>query len=108
MPQLTTKKKKIIHMDFRKIFAEANRYILANGRFVLCICVVNMVYMLCLKAIPDGIQNPISIVWFVTYYIFWCFFYRYYYGLKPYFFSNVMLGRVWRLQPRLCLFLPPC
>ncbi|MBR3675587.1 MAG: hypothetical protein IKN71_00415 [Alphaproteobacteria bacterium] len=92
MPQLTPKKKKIIHMDFRKIFAEANRYIWANGRFVLCVCVVNMVYMLCLKAIPDGIQNPISIVWFVTYYIFWCFFYRYYYGLKPYFFSNVMLG----------------
>lgn len=92
MPQLTPKKKKIIHMDFREIFAEASRYILANGRFVLCVCVVNMVYMLCLKAIPDGIQNPTSIVWFVTYYIFWCFFYRYYYGLKPYFLSNAMLG----------------
>lgn len=92
MPQLTPKKKKIIHMNFLRIFREANRYIAANKMFVLCIFVVNMVYMLCLKAIPDGIQNPISIVWFVTYYIFWCFFYRYYYGLRPYFLSNVMLG----------------
>ena len=92
MPQLTPKKKRLIRMNFWHIFRDANHYIAANKIFVLCVCVVNMVYMLCLKAIPGSIQNPISIVWFVTYYIFWCFFYRYYYGLRPYFFSNTLFG----------------
>ena len=92
MPQLNLKKNKIIKMDFRDIFADANHYIASNKIFVLCVCAVNMVYMLCLKAIPGSMQNPISIAWFVTYYMFWCFFYRYYYGLKPYFFSRAMLG----------------
>lgn len=92
MPQLTPKKKKTIRMNVWRILRDANRYIANNWMFVLCICVVNMVYMLLLKAIPNGIQNPISILWFVTYYIFWCFFYRYYYHLKPYFLSTTMLG----------------
>lgn len=79
-------------MDFRHILCEANRYIFHNPLFVLAVCAVNMVYMLCFKAIPGGIQNPLFVVWIVTYYIFWCFFYRHYYGLRPYFLSKVLLG----------------
>ena len=78
-------------MDFRQILREANRYIFNNPLFVLTVCAVNMVYMLCLKAIPNGIQNPLFVGWIVTYYIFWCFFYRHYYGLRPYFLSKVLL-----------------
>ncbi len=89
---MTLKKNKILKMNAFHILREANRYIANNPMFVLCVCVVNMVYMLCLKAIPEGIQNPLFVVWIITYYIFWCFFYRFYYQLKPYFLSKVLLG----------------
>ena len=89
---MTMKKKPLIKMHFTQIFREVNHYIAANPMFVLCVCVVNMVYMLLLKAIPGGIQNPAFIVWILTYYVFWCFFYRYYYGLKPYFSNKAIFG----------------
>lgn len=92
MSKLNLQKKAPLHMDFRRIFRDANHYIVNNPMFVLCICVVNMVYMLGLKAIPEGIQNPFFVVWLLTYYVFWCFFYRYYYGLKPYILSRTLLG----------------
>ena len=92
MPKLTAKKKTALHMDFRYIFRKANHYIISNPLFVLSVFAVNMVFMLLMKAIPNGIQNPLSIIWFVAYYIFWCFFYRYYYGLRPYFSAQVMMG----------------
>lgn len=92
MPKLATKKKINIKMRALKIFRAANKYIIANQLFVLCVFAVNMAYMLLLKAIPDGIRNPLFVLWIVTYYIFWCFFYRYYYNLKPYFLSSAILG----------------
>ena len=92
MPKLETKKKQTLHMDFRNILRKANHYIVSNPMFVLSVFAVNMVFMLLMKAIPNGIQNPLSIVWFVAYYVFWCFFYRYYYGLRPYFYGKVIVG----------------
>ena len=92
MPQLKMKKKPMIKMNFVQIFHEVNRYIAANPLFILCLCVVNMVFMLLLKAIPNGVQNPLFVIWILTYYVFWCFFYRYYYCLKPYFLSKAILG----------------
>ena len=92
MPKMTPKKDRILKMNVFRILREANRYIVNNPMFVLCVCAVNMVYMLCLKAIPGGIQNPLFVVWIITYYIFWCFFYRCYYRLKPYFSSKILLG----------------
>jgi len=92
MPQLTVKKNPQLKMDFLYIFSEVNHYITSNFMFVLCVCAVNMVYMLLLKVLPNGVQSPLFVVWIVTYYIFWCFFYRYYYHLRPYFLSKAMLG----------------
>ena len=81
-------KNHIIEMSAKQILSETNAYIKANPRFILCVAVLNMVFMLLLKVIPGGISNPLCLIWIVAYYIFWCFFYRYYYGLQPYFQSN--------------------
>ena len=89
---MTMKKRPLIKMRAGRIFYETGRYILSNPLFILCVFVVNMVYMLLLKAIPRGIQNLLFVVWIVTYYVFWCFFYRYYYRLKPYFLRSAILG----------------
>lgn len=91
MPQLTKKTNPIIRMSVAEILAESNRYIKENLTFVLCVFAVNMVFMLFFKTLEGGISNPLSIIWLISYYIFWCFFYRYYYHLRPYFGSKTML-----------------
>ena len=50
-----------------------------------------MVYMLILKSL-GGISNPFSILWLTAYYLFWCWFYRYYYNLKPYVMDKAIFG----------------
>lgn len=88
MPQLTHKTEQQISIKIRKLLTETNEYIKNNPLFISCVLVVNMAYMLCFKALPNGIENPLSILWFITYYIFWCCFYRYYYHLRPYLLSK--------------------
>lgn len=92
MPKMTPKENPKITMYVSAIFREANCYIAENRLFTLCVFVVNMAYMLTFKSIDGGLSNPLSLVWAVTYYIFWCAFYRYYYHLKPYILSKTLLG----------------
>lgn len=92
MPKLKKKENPIIHIHILSLLKEVNSYIFANPLFSLCIFVVNMLYMLIYKSIENGISNPLSIIWIVSYYIFWCAFYRYYYHQKPYIFSKNIFG----------------
>ncbi|MBQ8671638.1 MAG: hypothetical protein IJ525_03855 [Alphaproteobacteria bacterium] len=93
MPKnMTLKQEKKLHLRAQKIFKEANRFLVTNFRFVSCVFIINMIYMLVFKAIIGGISNPLSILWIISYYIFWCSFYRYYYHLKPYILSKTIFG----------------
>ena len=91
MPKLT-KKQQILHLSIGNILRESFRYIRCNAEFCLCIFVINMAFMLIIKNIPSGISNPLSLLWIACYYMFWCFFYRYYYHLRPYFDWSKMAG----------------
>ena len=62
MPQLTKKINLVINLNVKEILREANAYIRDNFTFSLCIFAVNMVYMLCFKALDGGISNPLSIL----------------------------------------------
>ena len=46
------------------------------GSFIFC-AVFNL--------LPKGFANPLSLVWAVGFYVFWCVFFRFYYQKKPYF-----------------------
>ena len=92
MPQLTKKTDKIIHLSIPELLRETQLYIRGNFRFVLCVFLINMVYMLCFKTLEGGISNPLSLFWIISYYIFWCFFYRYYYNLRPYLGGKEVFG----------------
>ena len=94
MPKMTPKENPQIKIFVRSIIHSANAYILENKLFSFSVFVVNLAYMLVFKSIDGGISNPLSIVWAVTYYMFWCAFYRYYYHLKPYIFSKTLFGRL--------------
>lgn len=92
MPKLTKKNNVVIHLHVGELLRETQAYIRSNFRFALCIFAVNMVYMLCFKTLEGGISNPLSIFWIISYYIFWCFFYRYYYNIRPYFDGKSVFG----------------
>ena len=92
MPRMTPKENPQKKMFIAPLLREVNKYMRENKMFTLCVFVVNMAYMLIFKSIDGGIANPLSILWSVSYYIFWCAFYRYYYHLKPYVFSKTLLG----------------
>lgn len=92
MPQLKKKENPLIKIHLRQFLRETNTYIVENPLWTLCIFVVNMSFMLVFMSLEGGISNPLSIVWLVAYYIFWCVFYRYYYHLKPYIFTSTILG----------------
>ncbi|MDO4161530.1 MAG: hypothetical protein Q4D80_00800 [Pseudomonadota bacterium] len=92
MPRLTPKKNPQIKMYVLPLIRSANRYMAENKLFTLCVFVVNLAFMLVFKSLDGGIANPLSIIWAVAYYIFWCAFYRYYYHLKPYILSRTLLG----------------
>lgn len=92
MPQLTMNENKRITLNVREIFRDTGRYMIQNPQFIICLFVVNMVFMLIIKSIPGGISNPFSIMWFIAYYLYWCFFYRYYYQLRPYLLSKAIFS----------------
>ena len=87
-----TKKQQNLKMSIGNILSASCKYIRYNAEFCVCLFVVNMVFMLVIKNIPSGISNPLSLVWFVCYYMFWCFFFRYYYHLRPYFDFSKLAG----------------
>lgn len=92
MPELERKKEQqILKLNLLTLLKDTVAYISANKQFVLCVTVVNMAYMLILKSL-GGITDPFSILWIVSYYLFWCFFYRYYYSLKPYILSKTIFN----------------
>lgn len=91
MPKLR-KKQKILQMSIGTVLHDSMRYIGCNVEFCTCLFVMNMVFMLIIKNIPSGISNPLSLVWCICYYMFWCFFYRYYYHLRPYFDFSKLAG----------------
>jgi hypothetical protein len=92
MPELKRKQKqKIIRLKLKALFKDTFSYMLENKQFVLCVAVINMVFMLFLKSL-GGIANPFSILWLISYYLFWCWFYRYYYNLKPYILDKAIFS----------------
>ena len=92
MEQQNPKNNKSIKLNVKEIFHDVWHYIVQNPRFITLLFATNMAFMLLFKAIPGGITNPLSIIWFIAYYIYWCFFYRYYYGLRPYIFSRALFA----------------
>lgn len=92
MPQELKIKNAPIILNVSEILRDSCYFIVKNPRFIVCLFAVNMVFMLLLKILPGGISHPLSILWFISYYIYWCFFYRYYYQLKPYIFSKTVFA----------------
>ena len=70
------------------ILNQAFKYVKENkatfGLFVL----INFGFLLVFWQIDGGLSNKKSIFWVLSYYYYWCVFFRVYYNKKPYFIST--------------------
>ncbi|MBQ9034818.1 MAG: hypothetical protein IJ099_02505 [Alphaproteobacteria bacterium] len=90
MPELPQKQILRLKIKPLTIFNDSLQYILSKYMFFIFILFFNFAYLWLFENIDSGISNPLSILWFGGYYIFWCVFYRYYYSLRPYFFFKAI------------------
>ncbi|MBO4294088.1 MAG: hypothetical protein J6W11_01410 [Alphaproteobacteria bacterium] len=67
-----------------QVLKEAYKYFLENEKKIHPVWLVHFVLCVALNLIPKGFANPLSLLWSVTYYVFWCVFFRIYYRKKPY------------------------
>ena len=67
------------------ILKQSYAYFLANEKKIHPLWLVHFVLCVSMNLTPNGFANPLSLLWSVAYYIFWCVFFRVYYEKKPYF-----------------------
>lgn len=65
-------------------------YCLDNWRAVGGFVLVNMIFLLVAVQLRGGYANPLFLIWVIFYYIFWCYFFRFYFNRKPY----LMFGKI--------------
>jgi len=78
-----------------KILKRAYIYMHLNEKDLRPIWFVHILLCAVFNMLPGGLANPVSLAWSLTYYVFWCVFFRLYYQKKPYFcFSKICASAV--------------
>lgn len=72
------------------ILKQAYKHMLENEKMIHPLWFVHIVLCAAVNLIEGGFSNPLSLIWAVFYYIFWCVFFRMYYQKKPYFSPKKM------------------
>ena len=67
-----------------KILNVSLDYCLENFKAVAGFSAVNLLFLLVTLLLPGGYGNPLFLIWLVFYYVFWCFFFRFYFNRRPY------------------------
>lgn len=80
------------HIPVWKIFKQAADYFHANQRTLRLFWLANLLFVVLFALIPRGFSNPLSMIWLLLYYVFWCGFFRVYYQKKPYFLTMDIFG----------------
>ena len=66
-----------------QILKEAYQYMVDHEKAIHPIWFVHLVLCVAINLIEGGFENPLSLVWSIAYYVFWCVFFRIYYQKKP-------------------------
>ena len=71
-------------LPLMKILDASVDYCVENVKSVSAFVVVNLLFLLASLLLPGGYANPMFLVWLAVYYVFWCYFFRFYFNRKPY------------------------
>ena len=67
-----------------KILNVSLDYCLQNVKVVVGFSLLNLLFLLLTLLLPGGYANPLFLIWLIFYYVFWCFFFRFYFNRRPY------------------------
>lgn len=59
-------------------------YCVENVKAVSAFVCTNLLFLLVSFLLPGGYAHPMFLVWLAVYYVFWCYFFRFYFNRKPY------------------------
>lgn len=71
-------------LPLMKILDASVDYCVENVKSVSAFVTVNLLFLLVSLLLPGGYANPMFLVWLAVYYVFWCYFFRFYFNRKPY------------------------
>ena len=71
-------------IPLKELFRESFSYMCENCRNIALFSVVHMLFLIAGFEMIDGWHDVFFLPWLVGYYLFWCFFFRFYFKRKPY------------------------
>ena len=71
-------------LPLMKILDASVDYCVENVKSVSAFVTVKLLFLLVSLLLPGGYANPMFLVWLAVYYVFWCYFFRFYFNRKPY------------------------
>ena len=81
-------------LPLKKLFRESFSHICANRRSAVLFSVAHIVLLAAGFELIDGWHDLVFLPWLVVYYLYWCFFFRFYFGKKPYLATKKLIGTV--------------
>ena len=66
-------------MPLKGLLAESFSYMRDNGREMTLFAVVHMMFLTAAFELIDGWHDVFFLPWLAAYYLFWCFFFRFYF-----------------------------
>ena len=73
------------NLSLMSVLKGSARFVLFYKRILLRWCLANFVFLYAFSLIPNGWTNSLSILWLVSYYVFWSIFIRHIQQHQPYF-----------------------
>ncbi len=79
-------------IPLQELFRESFSYFCANGRFMAAFTVVHILFLIAGFELINGWQDVFFLPWLAAYYLFWCFFFRFYFRRRPYLATLKLFG----------------
>ncbi len=72
------------NISLKRLFVNSWRYCLRKRHELALFSIVNALFMIVGFKILDSWHDKLFLLWLVPYYVFWCYFFRFYFERKPY------------------------
>lgn len=74
-------------IPLNSLLRESTYYIIQNKQDMFCFAIVHVLLLFIGFIAINGWHDIFFLPWLLVYYLFWCFFFRFYFGKKPYLFT---------------------
>ena len=77
-------------ISLKRLFINSTKYSLRKWHELSLFTVVHILFLIVGLKFINGWHDKLFLLWIVPYYMFWCFFFRFYFGRKPYVMTTMI------------------